>query len=99
MAWDLATACLFTGDETGRLRCWCLRKILEALGAEPTGEMVAGEGRDGSAQNGGRKGESGEGWGARLGERAESGGLLRRHVSMIILGRVFRWLGRVGENL
>ncbi|CAM9417678.1 unnamed protein product [Scytosiphon promiscuus] len=70
-SWDSASACLFTGDETGRLRCWGLRKVLEALGAEPAQETPPleaggaasvdhnpgeeGGGRDGTG-NGGRTG-------------------------------------------
>ncbi|CAM9674333.1 unnamed protein product, partial [Pylaiella littoralis] len=43
--WDSTSACLFTGDETGRLRCWSLRKVLEALGAEPSREASTQEGQ------------------------------------------------------
>lgn len=34
-AWDSSTTSLFTGDETGRLRCWGLGRALQALGAQP----------------------------------------------------------------
>ncbi|CAM9963940.1 unnamed protein product [Ectocarpus sp. 12 AP-2014] len=48
--WDSKSACLFTGDETGRLRCWSLRKVLGALGAEPTRESAAEEGQASSQE-------------------------------------------------
>lgn len=62
-AWDSTSACLFTGDETGRLRCWSLRKVLEALGAEPSREPAAEEGQLNPLES---EGEGG--WGGRLGE-------------------------------
>lgn len=40
--WHSETACLFTGDETGRLRCWSLQRVLEALGVDPLREIAVG---------------------------------------------------------
>eukprot|EP00752_Nemacystus_decipiens_P016546 g14788.t1 len=61
--WDSTSACLFTGDETGRLRCWSLRRFLEALGAEPSRESSDEEGHINSMSA-----ESEEGRGVRHGE-------------------------------
>eukprot|EP00903_Cladosiphon_okamuranus_P007678 g7442.t1 len=67
--WDSTSACLFTGDETGRLRCWSLRKVLEALGAEPSREAAAGEDHlyslngESEGGGGGRRGEGEDGRG------------------------------------
>lgn len=64
--WDSTSACLFTGDETGRLRCWSLRKVLEALGAEPSRDAAEEEGKLNSLDSeseGGRGGRHDEGEG------------------------------------
>lgn len=84
--WDPTTACLFTGDETGRLRCWSLRNVLEALGAEPSREAAAGEDQLNSLDvesDGGRgdrrgEGEDGRGAGSTLRTQARSGEKLLR---------------------
>lgn len=38
-AWDPSRANLFTGDETGRLRCWNLKQVLRGLGAQPVQQL------------------------------------------------------------
>ena len=65
--WDSVSACLFTGDETGRLRCWSLRNVLEALGSKPPREATAQEGQLNSLD-----GDSEGGRGGRLGEDEDS---------------------------
>lgn len=72
--WDSTSACLFTGDETGRLRCWSLRKVLEALVAESSRAATPEEGELTSLDSeseGGRgdrlgKGDSGRGAGSTM---------------------------------
>jgi hypothetical protein len=40
MVWDAETSSVITGDETGRLRRWCLKRALKTLNAVPYSPKV-----------------------------------------------------------
>lgn len=102
-AWDPETARLYTGDETGRLRCWCLRAVLEALGAEPVGGAATAGGDTDQVKSADDKGRWSGGAGERTGEARQSGTQVRRalvkgypkHAEHI--ARQHRWSGCADE--